>query len=1011
MNNKLLINVVILTLLFSIGVFAQQSGTIKGQVSDSLGDALVGATVIAVDENGKEKSTISNNRGEYTISGLAPGKYIVRATAESFSLYEATDLILTPGETEDLSILMVVEAVSERVEVGEEGGVSTDPASNASSLILREADLDALPDDPDDLEQALQALAGGAAGPNGGQIYIDGFTGGNIPPKDAIREIRVNQNPFSAEYDRLGFGRIEILTKPGSDKFRGQAFFNFSDSALNARNPFSLNKADSQTKFFGANISGPIIKNKASYFLAFDNRIIDNGETVNATIVDSNFNIVPFQQEFIIPNRRLSINPRLDYQINSTNTLVGRYEFERATSDNRGIGGFSLPSRATSFENTEHTFQLTETAILNAKTINETRFQYQFEDRQTTGDNSIPAINVLDSFYGGGSSVGLNYDRQSNWELQNYTTTALGADSQHALKFGVRLRGVKLEDRSESNYGGTFTFTGVSFCRNEDGTPCLDANGNQISQPIVLVDGTTVNGPLNSIQQYQQNLLGNTDPRFNPNQFSITAGDPLADISQYDVGLFVTDDWRVNPGLTLSFGLRYENQTNISDSLNFAPRFSFAYSPGAGGAKPPKTVFRGGFGIFYDRFGENFSLQAQRLDGFSQQQFIVTNNQAILGQADFSLNGVTNVPTAAQLSTISPLSSTPRIIADDLQSPYTMQGAFSVERQLPGRSNISLYYVVSRNVHLIRSRNINAPVCPPGTPCPTTNAAALQLLRPDPTQGNLYQYESSGVLDQQQLIFSFRTFFSQGLTLFSNYRLSFANGTDGGFPQYSYNIDDEYSNSSSDQRHFFFLGGSVSVPFGISLRPFILGGSGRPFNLIAGRDLNGDSIFNDRPTFAQLSNRCAELGINSSFCDVSGQDPNAVVTRNYGRGPGFFTVNLSVGKNFGFGKTATPAGGQTAGGNDGGGGMGRGGRGGGRGGGGRGGRGGGGGFFGGNERKPYNLNVGVRFNNLFNTNNQNPPVGNLNSPLFGQSTDSAGGFGRGGGSAARRIEFNTRFSW
>lgn len=656
MNNKLFINVVILTLLLSFSVFAQQTATIKGQVVDSLGDVLVGATVIVVDKNGKEKTTVSNSRGEYTISGLAPGKYTIRATAENFSLYEATDIDVSLGESKDISILMVVESVTEQVEVSEGEQVDTNPANNATSLVLKDKDLDALPDDPDDLEQALQALAGGAAGPNGGQIYIDGFTGGNVPSKDAIREIRINQNPFSAEYDRLGFGRIEILTKPGSDKWRGQAFFNFGDSALNARNPFSLNKADSQRKFFGANISGPIVKNKASFFLAFDNRMIDDGETVNATVIDSGFNIVPFQQEFVQPNRRLSINPRFDYQINSTNTLVARYEFERGTTDNRGIGGFTLPSRAIASENTQHTIQLTETAILNEKTVNETRFQYQFDDRETTGDSSIPAVNVLDSFLGGGSTVGLNYSRQSNWEVQNYTTTSLGKDSQHAIKFGVRVRGVKLEDRSESNYGGTFTFTGFT----NPGDP-FDLNND---------------GRVSSIEQYRARLLGATDPRYNPNQFSITAGDPLADISQYDVGLFVTDDWRINPGLTFSFGLRYENQSNISDNFNIAPRFSFAYSPGAGGATAPKTVFRGGFGIFYDRFSENFSLQAQRLDGLSQQQFIVTNDAAILGQANFNLNGVTNVPTAAQLSSITPLSSTPRIIADDLQSPYTMQGAF-----------------------------------------------------------------------------------------------------------------------------------------------------------------------------------------------------------------------------------------------------------------------------------------------------------------------------------------------
>ncbi len=982
-NTSVYLCVMLFSLLLSVSVFAQQAATIKGQVSDSLGDALVGATIIAVDANGKEKSTTSNNKGEYRITGLTPGKYTIRATAKDFALYEATDIILTPGETEDFAIAMVPETVTAEVDVTDEGRVNTDSNNNASALVLKEEDLEALPDDPDDLEQALQALAGGAAGPNGGQIFIDGFQGGNIPPKEAIREVRINQNPFSAEFDRLGFGRIEILTKPGSDKWRGQGYFNFGDSALNTRNPFSENKADSQRKFYGANVSGPVVKNKASFFLSFNNRQIDNGAIVNANVIDNNFNIVPFQQEFIIPNNRFSINPRFDYQLNSTNTLVVRYEFERRTRDNGGVGDFSLPSRATQFENKEHTIQLTETAILNERTVNETRFQYRFDDRETIGDNTIPTVNVLNSFVGGGSSIGLDFNKEKSWELQNYTTTVLGKDSQHAIKFGVRLRGTSLEDRSDSNYGGTFTFAGFV----NPGDP-FDTNGD---------------GVVSSIEQYRAKLLGAPDARYNPNQFSISAGNPLADISQYDVGLFITDDWRVNPGLTLSFGLRYENQTNIDDDLNFAPRFSFAYSPGAGGANPPKTVFRGGFGIFYNRFSENLSLQAQRLDGVSQQQFIIGGTSPILSQPVFTLNGVTNVPTAAQLGNVAPLTSTPRLIADNLQAPYTMQGAFSVERQLPGRSTIALYYVLSRNLHLIRSRNINAPVCPPGFACPTNDPLQLQQLRPDPTQGNLYQYESSGVLEQQQLIVNFRTFFRRGFTFFGNYRLSRAKGTGGGFPQYSFDTSDDFGNSGLDQRHFFFMVGSFSVPYGFSLRPFILGGTGRPFNIIAGRDLNGDSIFNDRPTFAQLNTRCNELGLTSSFCDTSGEDPNAILPVNYGRGPGFFTINFSLDKTFGFGKSANRSGGNNQSAR-------RGSR---RGGrfGGFGGRRGRGGFFGGGDRKPYNLTVGVRFYNLLNRNNPNSPVGNLNSPLFGQSTNTAGSFGRGGSSGNRRIEFRTRFRW
>lgn len=1015
----------LLTFFINSAALAQGAGSLRGQVTDSLGAVIIGATVIAVDANSKEKTAVSNKEGEYVINGLAPGVYTVRATAPNFGLYENTTVNISDGKREELIITMSVEAVTENVEISGLNQISTDSDNNASATVLKEKDLEALPDDPDELEAALQALAGPSAGPNGGQIYIDGFTGGRIPPKDSIREIRINQNPFSAEFERLGFGRIEILTKPGSDKFRGQAFMNFNDESLNSRNPFALNRASTQQRFYGGTVSGPVQKGKSSFFLDISNRQIDNSAIVNALILDNAANIAPFQQEFPVPNRRLSISPRFDYQINTNNTLVARYSYTRSSLDNQGITEFSLPSRAYESKNTEHEFRLTETMILNPKTINETRFEYDIEDNSQTGDNSIPTINVANAFTGGGAQIGDNYNRQKGFELQNYTTTTLGANSQHSLKFGVRLRGVTINDRSESNYGGSFTFPGLSFCFNADGTPCRNADGTLVTPPITLVNGTVIAGTpdnrfLNPIIQYQQNVLGNTDPRLNPTQFSITTGEPLAKVSRYDVGGFITDDWRINPQLTLGFGLRYENQTNISDNLNFAPRFNFAYSPGAGGAKQPKTVFRGGFGVFYDRFSENLTLQATRFNGLNQLSLIVSANEtdparraaalALLNQPVFTVSGVTNVPTAAQILTALPQSNTIRNVASDLQSPYTMQTALGVERQLPFKTTLTAFYIASRNLHLLRTRNINAPICPQNNNC--NNAP-----RPFAGQGNIYEYESSGVLNQQQFILNFRTLLNQKVTLFGNYRLGFANSdTDGAgsFPAYSYDFSGEYGNSSLDIRHNFTIGGSISMPWKVRLSPFIIANSGRPFNITTGTDSNGDTLFTERPTFAALAARCASLGITGSFCETGNvSDPNAIIPRNYGRGPAFFNTNLRVDRTFGFGgaknstavattpdRGAGPGGGFP--------GAGGGGRGRGSGGGGRGGFGGGG-----EGSSPYNLTLGLQFSNLFNNVNFNTPIGNLSSSRFGQSTSTSGGFGFGGGSSSgnRRIELQARFSF
>jgi len=331
---------------------------------------------------------------------------------------------------------------------------------------------------------------------------------------------------------------------------------------------------------------------------------------------------------------------------------------------------------------------------------------------------------------------------------------------------------------------------------------------------------------------------------------------------------------------------------------------------------------------------------------------------------------------------------------------------------------------------VLRSRNVNAPVCAPQLQLVTNGCVGAP--RPDPTAGNIFEYESTGTLDQNRLNVNIRSAFRQGFNLFANYSLGFANGDSdgaGSFPGYSYALEDEFGRSSFDVRHNFVVGGNFSMPWGISVSPFIIASSGRPFNITRGVDANGDTLFTERPTFSQLADACTRWGVTASYCDITDQDPNAIIPRNYGQGPGFFTVNLRLGKNFGFGSSdqtvATQGGGQQRG--PGGGGL-AGAAGGGRRGGGGGGRGGGrgmggGGMFGGSEvRKPYNLNLSIAFNNLFNTVNFGSPVGNIQSGRFGLSTSTGGGFGGfgpggggggggGGGSANRRIELQARFSW
>ena len=939
----------VLLIFTGLAAFAQtNAGTLRGRVADSFGAVVVGAQVTVTGAVG-ERTAQTNQAGEFSLN-LPAGKYTVRVASQGFAVYENAEVEISAGRAAALDVTLSVAETQAEVNIGSDRNISAEPENNASALVLSQEDIEALPDNDADLEAALQALAGPGAGPSGGEIFVDGFSGGRVPPRDTIREIRINQNPFSSEYDRLGFGRIEILTKPGTDDFRGELEFEFEDEALNSRNPFAANRAPFQVREGSVNVGGPIIKQRASYFVDFEYGDTFDNSLVNAVVLDPNLNFVPFRFAVPTPSRELEFSPRFDFQINETNTLVARYEYQRETSENSGLGGFDLLSRGFSAKSVEHSLRLTETAVIGGSIVNETRFQYIRRRNREESESDAPTIRVLDAFTGGGAGFGFAFSNEDRLEFQNYTSLVRG---RHALKFGVRARHNRLDNSSPANFAGTFTFT--------------------------------------SLEQYRDTIL-NLPGRF-PTQLTIAGGEPRAKLTQTDWGLFLQDDWRVSPELTLSFGLRYENQTNISSRFNLAPRFAFAYAPGAGGQNRPKTVFRGGFGVFYERFGESLGLQARRFNGISQQQFVVTDPD-ILDSIIFTPGGVSNIPTVAELAAFAEPQTT-RTLAPDLESPYTMQTALSVERQLPFKTTVSATYINARTRRLLRSRNINAP---------------LNGVRPNPLAGNIFQYESTGRFDQNQLIFNFRTNFLDGISIFANYALNKAKSDSDGansFPANSFDLTGEYADAAVDIRHRFVVGGNFETFWGVSLSPFVTFRTGVPFNITTGEDTNDDSIFNDRPTFAQLASACGARAVNRSFCDLGNFDPDAVIPRNFGRGSGFFIVNLRATKEFEFGGKKETQTGQTQGG---GGGSNRGGLngpfgggGGGRGGGGRGGE------------SPYTLEFSVQVRNIFNRTNDGAPVGNLRSVFFGAPTALASGFGFGGGGGAqagnRRVEFEIEFSF
>jgi len=1006
---------------------APSGASVHGAVVDPDDAVIPGATVTLTPASGRAQITTSKSDGTYSFRGVAAGTYSLTVTAPGFASFVNQSVRLTATSNLSLDAKMTIEAEAQQVNVSADTvQLSVDPDNNASATVITGDALDALSDDPDELSAELTALAGPSAGPNGGQIYIDGFTGGQLPPKASILAIRINSNPFSAQYDQPGYGRIEIITKPGTDKFHGGGSFQFQDKIFNTSTPF-LGPANVQPNYHQAfvtgNLTGPIATGR-SFTVAGTYRDIANNNIINPSAIYStgptstavcapaqsgcSSNPYPTTARAVAaPQTRWEINPRFDTLVGAKNTLTIRYAYETGTSTNPGSNS-SLPTQGGSSTSSENTIQISDTQLLSSRVINETRFEYQRDSSSSTPFNPATTVSVSGYFTTHGTGGGnINSSTSGHVEFQNYTSVQL---AKNFVRLGGRMRTSANTITSNGGVNGSLNYSYLL-------DPCTDPTVTNKPSNCVFTVGTTTLGACASqnagISSYQCGI---------PYQFSLTTINNLGvSARETDVGLYAEDDWKVTPNFTWSYGVRFEAQNYINSTHDFAPRTSLAYGIPRKNGKTT-TVLRGGFGIFYNRFGLGSITNIIQNNPANQTNTIYQNlTSACTLNASGSYTAACTAGAGANVGKV-----VIPVAGPGLRSSYMIESAGTVEQQIGKYTSVSVTYSKVRGEHQNLSRVFptSAGICP----------------SPSATAGYVTCNQSEGVFRQNQINTSIRVQTPKGTSITGFYSANWANSNLSGITN-PYNSATDYGRAAFDVRSQMTVLGTIPLPWQISASPIVNVSSGRPYSITTGQDTNFDGVNDDRPQFASgitaANAKCTVAADFFSPTPATTYNPtidNNEIPVNFCTGPPNVSFNLRLSRTFGFGpKTEAalarqarqaaasqgggPGGPGGPGGGFGGGGGGRGGGGGGGfgGGGGGGGRGGGGGGGGGGGRgsstgRKYNLSLGLQALNLFNEVPYGAPVSTLTSAQFGKVI-ALGGGGFGGSNAVRHITLSANFNF
>ena len=786
------------------------ASAVNGVVADPTGAIVPGAEVDLLDDSGAVAGTChSGGDGSFQLVPPHAGNFTLVVSEPGFETTRTAVVVAAPAAAvasssaarfaATLRITLPIAGLSTNVQVNADASEDlAAPEDNHDASVMSAVELKSLPIFDNDYATAMSAFLDDSATATGGSgLIVDGVEANRatVSPS-AVQEVRINQDPYSAQYYWPGRGQMEIVTKSAADKYHGQFNFLFRNSAMNAQNDLAPSKPFEQRQSYEGSATGPIFFAPKSSFLVSAYRVLhDQDAVVRATLPSpANPSGVPYSANVPAPSRDTEFSTRAAHQYGDRHSAYAEYSYQDWTGKNQGVGGQTLAPAGFNNRYHEDDLKVHVDSTLSAVLLNQVSLVGEHDYSRNVNAADAQRINVQGYFTTGSAQ---NNALSTDYNLRFYDTMTW-THGNHFVKFGAGIPHLNRRAFDDNTY----------------------AQGGYVFGPTLAVDGVTV--LTSALQNYQAN---------HPSAYLQNSGNVHFIYHQQEMGAFVQDQWKINDRFSITPGMRYDWQSFFAQKrLAFSPRVSFAWILN----DASKTVVRGGGGLYYDRTGSGSLLDLARYQGLQPLRRAVT----------LSLNPATEPAAGCVPITqcFNPAASPVARVEFDPHSrmPYQMQYGLSVERQLGEKATAIVSVYSMRDVGAFRSLDVNAPTAESG-----------YTQRPDPAYGRVRQMQSEGFLEGSGLDLSYRGRLNKYFTGFGRYTWShYESNTDGigFFPQNQSDPDAEWSNASFDRRQRLSMYAQIHPDGVLNLSAGIFANSGRPWSVLTGTDPYGTDLFNARPS-------------------------------------------------------------------------------------------------------------------------------------------------------------------